>query len=276
VSVVSARAMLNMISVRTFAQSVLALVVVVMLTTAAEAATHPTTSSKALLLSPQVHIGERLTWKGRLTNRGVYNTKRGPVEHFDSQTLLVSCTVLRGSRNAFIVLRILKLYLPAFRPILESDPSAVIGTMSPPQTSLVTKPPIIIRNGYEFNTDGPPLDYDPICKFYSATMFGVPPPTLKIGTSWRFGRTTYFGRVLNMYGAVTVTKFDATKGVVALRIKFISSRDSGINPYLSDIVVTDGGVIVSETDRGDFVKASAIPKEIGTPNSVLVWSLQHR
>jgi hypothetical protein len=265
----------GMISIRAIAQSVLVLAALVTLATAAIAATSTqTTSSKVLLLSPRIQPGQSFTWKGRLTNRGVYHTNRGLVEHFDSRTLLLSCTVLRGSHSAFIVSRKLKVFLPAFRPVLESDPSTVIGTMSPPQTSLQNKPPIIIRNGYEFNTDGPPLNYDPICKFYSVTMFGVPPPTLKIGTSWSFRRTTYFGRVSNVYGTTTVTKLDASKGAISLRIKMTAPHDLGINPYLSDMVITDGGVTTTEAGRGEYVTVSAIHKEIGTPNEVDIWSLQ--
>jgi len=86
-SVVSARAMLDMISFRTFAHSVLALVVVVMPTTVATAATTQTTSSKTLLLSPNIHAGWTIAWTGRTKSLIVDSSKHGPVEVLSLQTV---------------------------------------------------------------------------------------------------------------------------------------------------------------------------------------------
>ena len=229
-------------------------------------------SSAASLLSPHIHLGETFTWQGRLRHRSVENTRHGPIELFDSHTDLISCTVLRGSRNSFVASRRIKVFLPPFRPhVLAGDP---FGPTRPAQVGLVPWPSIIIRKGYEFSLDGPPLRYDPICKFYSTTLFGVPPSKLRVGTSWRFGQTTYWGKTSKIDGAVSVTELDPVKGTVTLRIKMIAPHDLGINPYLAQVAIVDGGVIATENDRGEFVTVSAIQKEIGTPSEVDAWRLQ--
>ena len=135
-------------------------------------------------------------------------------------------------------------------------------------------PTVIIRRGREFATDGPPLNYNPICKFYSVPMFGVPPPALKVGTTWQFEHTTFFSPLISVRGTTKVTNLDATKGVVSLRIKMIDSSANKINALI-DLVVSDGGAVASERDRQGYVYVTAIPKEIGTPSAVTVWSLRH-
>jgi len=99
----------HMLSVRTLTHGVSALVAIVILATTAMAATTQTTSSKALLLSPHVHIGQSITWKGQLRERSVIPSNRGPVEHFDSRADILTCTILRGGSNAFFVSRQAKL-----------------------------------------------------------------------------------------------------------------------------------------------------------------------
>lgn len=259
-----------MINTRAFAQIALVLATLVTPSTAAVAATAQSASSKELLLSPRVHAGQSFTWKGRIRARTAVPTNNGWVERFDSRALILTCSILRGGSNAFLVTRQVKVDAGPGKTI------AVVRNDSVSNQRIVVepKPSIIIRNGREFGTDGPPLNYDPICKFYSVTMFGVPPPTLKVGSTWRFGQTTFVGHVYSVRGTTTVTNLDSRIGSVSLRVKMIDNRESKI-VALVDLVVMGGGAVVSETDRQGYVYVAGIPKEIGTPSYVAVWSLHH-
>ena len=248
----------------------LALLAAVALTPAAfpkpSAATpRPSQSSKALMLTPHIYIGQAFAWKGRISER------HGPTNHYDSRTDIFTCTVIRGNSNTFIVSRQVKVFLPAFRPYQVDDPSKVIATTRPASMGLLPKPPIIIRNGREFNIDGPPLRDDPICMFYSVPMLGVPPSSLKIGDSWTFDRTTTFGSPQDVRGTATVTSLDAATGVLGLRVR-MNWDSKGQTDELIDMVVRDGGVIVAETQRY-LGTASTIPGGVGAPDAIVIWRL---
>ena len=245
-------------------------IVAVLTLGAAPLAPAKTASSQALLLSPRVQVGKTFRWEGRILERSVESSIHGPFEHFISRRDAYVCTVLRGSPTGFLVSRRVDAFAPAHQPWMVDNN----GSLSKEPMVDLPQPSIIIRGGREFETDGPPLNYDPICKFYPVTMFGVPPPTLKNGSTWHFGQTTFFGRTFDVDGMTTVTKLDLTSGTVTLRVKITNDHGRRIGA-LVDMVVGDGGEVLSETDRQAYVYVSAIPKEIGTPSWVVVWTL-HR
>jgi hypothetical protein len=83
-----------------------------------------------------------------------------------------------------------------------------------------------------------------------------------------------FGSAIDVPGVTTVTSLDVNMGVVGLRVK--TTEDNGERTSdLIDLVVTSGGVVISETERLGYVYVTAIPKDIGTPSGLDVWTLQH-
>lgn len=279
-----------MISIRFVALGFFALMGSLTMTTVATLARDQTTSSGALLLSPRIHLGQSFSWKGRLTERvvdsgsvasGTGSAKyyRHPFEHFDSRTDIFTCTALTYEGDAFVMSRLVKVFLPRTNkkvdPGLESALRKVGLTMDQRWPVLEPKSSIILQQGYEFATNWRPLGDDPICMFYSVPMFGVPPATLKVGATWHFDRKSFSAWCKDCTGTTTVTNLDIAKSIVGLRIKMTAPNDSGYNPMVTDMVLADGGVTMSETNRSAFVTASAIPKEIGTPNAIDIWKLLH-
>lgn len=258
-----------MIKTHPFAQSVLAFALVVVLETESTSTTI-TTSSNAMLLSPRIRVGQSYAWTGRIARRNVASSDHGPLEYFSTHTVVYTCLVRSQDKDKFNISRRLKVFVNQKR-IADSTRTLVFEQHA--QWKL-DKPSIMIGNGYEYHSDGTPLRDDPICMFYSVPMYGRPPKTLEIGTSWHFDRAGFSRWCKPCTGTATVTSLDNSRRTVTLRVKTVAPGDRGFNPLLSDMVVADGGVIVSQTDRGEFTTVSAIPKEIGTPNSISVWSLQ--
>jgi len=79
-------------------------------------------------------------------------------------------------------------------------------------------------------------------------MFGEPPPTIEIGSTWTFDRTKFTRFCKTCTGRTTVVTLDTAKGVVGLRSR-LSSGAKGETDDLIDMTVADGGVIIVETHR---------------------------
>lgn len=227
-----------------------AFAVVLTLTAATSPAPRPTGSSRTLLLSPKIRLGQTFTWIDPIVDRsGTPGQVLGAYQK--NHTDVVTCTALTQEGDAFVLSRRVKVMFPPPKP----EP----GPTLPPKAIaalralgfgnrgagpyVLPKPSIIVQHGLEYTTEWRRLDDDPICKFYSASLFGTPPTTLAVGTSWDFDRTAMFGQLRPMQGTTTVTHLDNTKGIVSLRAR-LTWED---NPMLVDLVVTEGGVIASES-----------------------------
>lgn len=226
-------------------------------------------SARALLYSLDVRKGQTFTWLGRVTDRWVDSTHRPAVHVFTIHTDEVTCSVVRGRGDDFIASRRVKVTLSG--PPLNLPPALSADAC---RVCLRTEPSIIFREGREFLTDGPPLREDPGCLFYSIPMYGQPPRNIDIGTTWPVNDHSFTALCKSCSGTTEVTALDPIGHIVGLRVLI---RWPGVRRGSQiDMVVADGGVVTRCTELDDFVTVSAIPKDVGTPNGVLVWRLIHR
>lgn len=212
--------------------------------------------ARLLLLSPTTHRGQVFAWTVSLTDRMVDSTSHGPVRRFDTLSGIASCTVFNEAKDSISLSR-------RFTMTSVRTGKAVRPT--------VVKPSIVIRDGHDFNISGSPLLSDPICKFYSASMFGDPPRYLRPGVSWDYRQPANFRGAEWVH--VTVVAVDEKPRTVTLHI---TTRDPNANTLRRkiDIAITNGGLIESEVDSVNFATASAFPQDIGTPSSIVVIKLQ--
>jgi len=212
--------------------------------------------ARLLLLSPTTHRGQVFAWTVALTDRAVDSSQHGPVRHFDHLNGIASCIVVDESKDSITVSRRFTMTL--------LNGKAVRHT--------VVQPNIVIRNGHEFNISGSALLSDPICKFYSASMFGDPSRYLRPGASWDFRQPSNFRGAESV--RVTVVSVDRTRHRISLHIVARDPKTKALRRKL-DVVIVDGGLIESEVDSDSIATASAFPKNIGTPSSIAVFKLQH-
>lgn len=120
---------------------------------------------------------------------------------------------------------------------------------------LEPKSSIILQRGLVYTTAWESLDDDPLCKFYAVSLFGNPPPSIHVGTTWHFGESANFGSAHSVNGTSTVTRLDAEKDIIALHEIMAWPARNESNPLISDLVVIEGGVIESESfsERNDLV-----------------------
>lgn len=204
----------------------------------------PTRSSANLLLRPNVRTGQTIAWDLRVPEPE--DLVLPPDLRWRSD--IFTCTVLKGSSDDFTVSRRIKVYMPADRPYEVGDPPRFVGKTRPARMYRLLRSPITISRGQEFTIEGLPLRDDPLCNFYSASMFGEPPPTIEIGSTWTFDRTKFTRFCKTCTGRTTVVTLDTAKGVVGLRSR-LSSGAKGETDDLIDMTVADGGVIIVETHR---------------------------
>lgn len=203
-------------------------------------------SSQHALFSPQLHRGQVLTWFGSLTS---YYLPSNPESHSD----LLACSVNDRSQRGFTMARRVRAFLS-----------------NQPHTPPMEHPAIIIGDGHEYKLDGSPLNDDPICLVYSPAMFGSPPGTLKVGTTWRFSRSADFGYLRGLRGTATVTNVDPKTNTVSLHI-----GETSIPSVVIDMTVSDGGVIRYERDRWYTHRmSSAPPRTFAELTDTVTWTLQ--
>jgi hypothetical protein len=214
--------------------------------------------SARMLLSPNVHFGQVVAWRATLTQRMVSSSAHGTVVLVDRQNMNILCSIMSGSASSFAVSRHLRFM---------SDPWQ-------------DEPQVSIRRGREFDTSGRPLNRDPICMFYSATMYGMPPPVLRIGTTWNYHQPTDFRKHCERltpdliehcltdseWVKASVTSLDPMHTRVGLHIVSTPPHDPrGIS--IIDMTVIDGGVIQQSLAR---YPNSALR---GQPPDSVYWSL---
>lgn len=220
------------------------------------AASHPgSTPASTLLLSPHVGAGQELDWFATITSW----PPKWMTSHClncgtpQSRAILLGCSVRAVGPSGIALTRRVRAYLPQ--------------QATPP----LIHPPIVVIDGREFTSDGKALNKDPICLFYSRSMWGSPPASIARGTTWAFHRPDTFGYMSGLHGRVTVTRFDARTETLDLRIVAAGSQTMTV-----DMTVSDGGVIQSETDRLDeYTRSTALPVSIASPTYVSQWTLQH-
>jgi hypothetical protein len=175
-------------------------------------------SSQQALLSPRVHPGQTLTSFMTLTDTPARWMRCQGFCHPPSQSMVVACTIGSIERGAISLQRRVRAVFPTqVGPILEH-------------------PPIVMRGGRAFRPDGPALNTDPICPIYSIDVWGTPTALLRIGTSWPTSTWA------DVKGTVAVRDIDAETGAISLHVAAPQS-------YSVDMVVSKGGIILSETDR---------------------------
>jgi hypothetical protein len=203
--------------------------------------------SQHALLAPQLHRGEILTWFGT----GTTWFESTP----SSQAILLACSVTDQDQSLYTLSRRIRVILPKQRP-----------------SATLERPSIAIGYGHEYALDGSPLNDDPICLIYSRTMFGSPPQTLTVGTTWHFSRPQLFSYLPGLRGTATVTKLDPTSDSVSLHIAEIGSGAASV-----DMTVSDGGVIEMEIERWDLRRQSlALPKSIADRSDTISWTRQQQ
>jgi hypothetical protein len=246
------------------------------------------TLAHPLLLSPEVHRSQVLTWNVQLADRTVYATSHGPVARFWHLGGSTTCAVLDDADGPLLVSRTVTMFgqgspqLPTgLRGFLKSH---AYGVRDFPVT--VRQPSIVIRDGHEFKLDGSRLFEDPLCKFYSASTYGDPPRMLSAGVTWDFHQPLSFGRrcqwlfsdsvqhcsSANKWVHVTVTEVDAKQRYVYLQVVTMTPSTKK-TLCLINMAIRDGGLIAGETDQCSFAPVSAIPEDVGTPSSILVFRL---
>jgi hypothetical protein len=211
-------------------------------------------SSREALLAPHFRVGAVYTWYASVTEvptRWMISrcTNCGPSSH----SYVLACTVTGEDRGAFAFTRRVRAFIPG-----------------QPPSPILEHPSISILDGHAFKADGTHLNDDPLCSFYSPELYGTPPTTLAVGTTWRFRRPSNFGYLAGLHGTVIVSNVDAPKDTVSLQISA-----NGAGSVVIDMTVSDGGVIENESDRWDSSStASASPKFIAQPTDLVILSAQ--
>jgi len=185
--------------------------------------------SQQALLSPQVHTGQTLTYFITVQNYPARWMHCQGGCHPYSDSLVIACSVESLKHGSIALQRRVRGFLPT-----------QIGP-------IFNKPPISMRGGRAFKPDGSPLNtdpqnMDPICPIYSADLWGTPPRRLLVGTIWRFVQPAPSNPVGGLRGTVTVRTIDAESGAVSLHI-------ASSERYSRDLVVSEGGIVLSEVER---------------------------
>ncbi|MFI5389478.1 MAG: hypothetical protein ACHQY2_07130, partial [Candidatus Eremiobacterales bacterium] len=168
----------------------LILVVTGLLASPAVAANPPEIPAKTALFSPRVTAHEVMSWRGLSTE----NTLKGtvPVDTFTVRTT-INCGVISSADDEVR---------------LRGDVWDARGDSK--QTFARRLPDYAIRDGNVTAKVGGPVAANPICMFYSRTMYGSPPERLRVGSTWRFSNAASLrdAWVPNGQGVVTVTHID--------------------------------------------------------------------
>lgn len=211
-------------------------------------------TSRLALLSPQISQGQKLTWRGRITTKAYHNRNTGA--HVPAGSYLDEnvCTLVRHDSTGFTFSRQLRVSLS--------------GEWSPPRSL----PPMILRNGRTLKADQSPLNDDRICKIYSIVRLGTPPSNLHVGASWPLVRLSDIGNQQKRLGRTTVTKIDSLSNTISLRATIRLASEP--RPFLvEDLVITRGGLILSEIDRISNGADSASTSPTESPDQVDTWHL---
>jgi hypothetical protein len=222
----------------------------IMLTAAAIPRPSQIGSSRTILLSPHIRLGQSFTWIDHHTSWMAPPSGNGTTQPPVIDTQVVTCTALKQEGDGFVMSRRVKMMFgtPAGKPKLEPKPS------------------MIERHAVEFTTESKPLNDKPVCLFYSVPMYGVPPDRLTVGASWHFDRSSFPHGSKADVGTTTVNSIDSEKGMIGLRVLWLGS--------VTDMVVGDGGVIESEA-HSIISDPSKAPNAHPTLNEIEVWTLQH-
>jgi hypothetical protein len=194
-------------------------------------------SSEALLL-PKVAAGEAISWHAQIINSA------GRTVSYD-----VLCKVEEPSGGA---------------GGYQLEPTVTMHSPSgPPQVKTI----FVLRNGRAYDLKGAPLDNDPICQFYYTQMFGQPPQTLRVGSSWQFSDEGTSGGPMgpNAHGSAKVVSIDPN-GQIHLDITFaaagfipgkVTNEGGTLEPSqiqvtrsgTIDLWIKSGGIITERKDR---------------------------
>jgi hypothetical protein len=212
-------------------------------------------SSKAVLLSPKVSSGQKLVWRATATYRDYRTTNHGPVAMYVPEYLSITCSVLNVDGSAITFARSNQIAMKKNTRPIEHAHS-----------------PVVIQNG-QILSHAEVSGVEPLCMIYSNVQFGNPPSMIKIGTSWKFAPTRSFGMNGSFSGVTTVESLDAVTGVVGLRIDARYSYDQHPGAILH-VVLSNGGVIESETMQADFHNSSSDSTKPRDPYYVANWRLE--
>lgn len=238
---------------RTAASSFVLIALAATLTGGAQPSVVQSVSSQQALLSPHIHTGSVLTWYATITDPLQKWEKSSCVNCDVSFGVLLACKVTKTDPHGFTLSRLVRSFLA-----------------NQPHTPTVAHPPIVVKQGYEFTTDGSPLNDDPICLTYSRALYGNPPALISVGTTWRLARPRTLRNVGGLSGTVIVTGVDAQSKSVSLHVSEI-----GWNAIVEDISLSDGGIVESERDVVDeHPQHSDLPRQISSPNQIVSWSRQ--
>jgi len=196
-----------------------------------------------LLLAPQVHAGQTLSW----TVKHWFVQSPGSMRL--GQTDVFQCHITTAFDGEATAEGRAKVYMVrgGASATLSREVQFVLG---PPATGfpvVIPQPSMIIRDGRAYLADGSPLTWNStVCMFYSAWMYGDPPSHLAVGTAWRHGEPG------GGWSDVTVTSLDMKHGTVGLHTVSTEPR------YSTDLKIVAGGIIVDEVlrdqDSGGFDK----------------------
>jgi len=226
--------------------------------------------SKSALLSPQVAAHEVISWRGIHTRYELNGTTS--VDTTTEHTT-INCGVIGRSADEIG---------------LRGDVWAAQGVSKPRLARRL--PDYAISDGRVTADVGAPVAADPICMFYSSTMYGSPPERLSVGTTWRFSNASSVldAWVPNGHGIVTVTGVDVAAHQVTLRVQMAGSGAVTVRNFnatspptvqipvtrsiLIGMVVARGGVIVKWDERS-VNGTSDLQTSIDHPNEIAHYAL---
>jgi hypothetical protein len=182
-------------------------------------------ASRELLLDPALRVGQTFQWTNKLYENG------------SLLLLQIRCEVASRSTAGSVLGVSASLNHSAFQ--------------AAPQYGFT------FRDGISYGSDGAPLKGDNECFFYSVSKFGMPPESLKVGSTWNFSYPADYHSTLapNAKGTTTVTELDPSAKTITLKVTYAGSGNvmhGSQQTYREShgtlvVKIANGGVITDQT-----------------------------
>ena len=182
-------------------------------------------TSRDLLLDPALRIGQTFRWTNKLYENG------------SLLLLQIRCDVASQSSAGSVMRVSASLNRSTFQAM--------------PQYGFT------LHEGVSYGPNSAPLQGDSECFFYSVSKFGMPPESLKVGSTWTFSYPADYHSTLapNAKGTTTVTELDPSAKTITLKVTYAGSgtvthgaQQSYRESHGTLVVkIANGGVITDQT-----------------------------
>lgn len=195
------------------------------LAAAASVADTADSASRELLLDPALRVGQTFQWTNKLYENG------------SLLLLQIRCEVASRSAAGSVM--------------------RVAASLNHGAFQVASQYGFTFRDGISYGSDGAPLQGDNECFFYSVSKFGVPPESLKVGSTWSFSYPADYHSTLapNAKGTTTVTELDPSAKTITLKVTYAGSGNviHGTQQTYREshgtlvVKIANGGVITDQT-----------------------------